>query len=57
LIGKPVRDKFSEGLLPIKTDKLIGYIDTRGELVIEYQFDNAFDFHDGLACVVTGRDN
>jgi len=52
LVGKPVRDKFSEGLLPMKINNLVGYIDTRGELVIKNQFDNGFDFHDGLACVI-----
>ncbi|MDR3616381.1 MAG: WG repeat-containing protein [Candidatus Obscuribacterales bacterium] len=45
-------DKFSDGLLPVEIEKKIGYIDTRGTLIIKKQFDNGFSFKDGLACVV-----
>ncbi|NEQ46299.1 MAG: WG repeat-containing protein [Leptolyngbya sp. SIOISBB] len=44
---------FSEGLLPLKKEKdgKIGYIDKRGEFVIEPQFVQAASFHEGLAAV------
>jgi hypothetical protein len=48
---------FSEGLVPIETwDKeknkgMYGYMDTRGEIAIQPQFDNALPFRKGLAQV------
>jgi serine/threonine-protein kinase len=46
---------FSEGLAPVlvgdfETGKW-GYIDSTGNMVIEPQFDNAYEFSDGIATV------
>ncbi len=43
--------KFSEGLAPICKNGKWGYIDTKGNLVIDYQFDNAFYFTEERAIV------
>lgn len=57
LIGTAYSDgrNFSEGLAAIKegigNDKY-GYINEKSKLVINYQFDDAEDFHDGLARVI-----
>jgi len=49
--------EFSEGLLPVgmvdeeKSKRVYGYMDTRGEMVIPPQFDDALPFEKGLAPV------
>ena len=43
---------FSEGLAAVKLDGKWGYIDTQERLVISPQYLHAFDFSDGMACVV-----
>ncbi|MNJ91958.1 KWG Leptospira [compost metagenome] len=48
-----VRD-FSEGLAPVKTtDKKIGFVNPKGEMVIPAQFENTGYFSNGLAWVKT----
>jgi len=44
-------EEFSEGLAVVKRGDLYGYIDEKGNLVIEPQFQQAGNFFDGLACV------
>ncbi|MEI7595667.1 MAG: WG repeat-containing protein [Bacteroidota bacterium] len=41
--------KFSCGLIPIKTDKHWGYMNTEGKVAIEMKYDNVQDFEDGYA--------
>jgi hypothetical protein len=45
---------FSEGLAAVSTGGRFGYIDERGEVVIEPRFDYAGDFSHGLAEVLVG---
>jgi len=44
--------QFSEGLGAVKINKMYGYINIKGEIVINPQFGNALEFHDGKAEVV-----
>jgi hypothetical protein len=46
---------FSEGLAAVRVDGRYGYVDGRGEIVIEPKFDFAGAFYQGLAEVVVGR--
>lgn len=50
--------KFSEGLLAVKNknDKY-GYINKKGEYVIDAKFENANDFNEGLAAVRVNKEN
>jgi WG repeat protein len=48
-------DGFSEGLVPAKKNKKWGYLDTKGQFVIEPQFEKAFPFSEGLAAVSVGE--
>ena len=50
---------FSEGLAPIAivTNRKYGYINTKGEIVIRAQFDNAAPFKNGIAQVWLGANN
>lgn len=43
--------KFKDGMSVVKKDGKFGYIDSTGALVIPCEFDAAYDFGDGLACV------
>jgi len=52
LHGALETQQFSEGLLAVRINDHVGYIDKKGKLVIKDQFDRAFSFHDGLASVV-----
>jgi hypothetical protein len=52
-IGPPSA-KLAEGLVCFKGAEGYGYIDTKGEVVIDCQFDNAEDFSEGLAAVRVG---
>jgi len=53
-IDASVAKDFSEGLVPIETDKnLWGYMDKQGKTVISPQFENAGAFSEGLAPVET----
>lgn len=42
---------FSDGLACVKKNEKYGFIDTKGNVVIDFQYDKAFDFSEGLACV------
>lgn len=42
---------FSDGLVCAKKNEKYGFIDTKGNVVIDFQYDKAFDFSEGLACV------
>lgn len=48
-------EPFSEGLAAVIVKKKRGYIDAKGELAIEPQFDSATRFSEGLAWVAKGR--
>jgi len=48
------RRPFSEGLVPISTERGRGYMDRKGQIAIEGQFYNALNFSEGLAQVETG---
>ncbi len=41
--------EFSEGMAVVKQDKLYGYIDTTGKMVIEAQYEDCHFFQEGLA--------
>lgn len=43
--------RYSDGLIPVRIDDLYGYINDRGEWVIEPQFDYATTMQDGCAIV------
>ena len=42
----------SEGLIPVTKNKKIGFIDLKGNVVIDFLYDNSSNFSDGLAYVV-----
>jgi len=46
-----VFSQVSENLIPVSVDGKYGYINLKGEIVIEPQFLSAGEFHSGLACV------
>ena len=48
-------EQFSQGLAAVQRDGKWGYIDTKGRLVIDYQFDSAEKFSEGLAFVVQNK--
>lgn len=48
-------DGFSEGLVPAKQNGKWGYLDARGNFVIEPQFKQAHQFSEGLAAVQIGE--
>ena len=50
--AKKKEDK--SGLFPIVQDKKWGYINNKGEIKINPQFDNGGEFSEGLAAVVIG---
>ena len=43
--------KFKEGLVAVQKDGKWGYINTKGEQIIEYKFDYAWGFNEGFARV------
>ena len=43
--------RFSEGLIAIRRDRKLGYMDLNGNIVIEPRFDQAGEFQEGLAAV------
>lgn len=47
--------EFSEGMASLKTNKLYGYVDTKGSIVIEPKFNSVHPFHNGKA-LVSGTD-
>jgi hypothetical protein len=53
-IALPVEDLFSEGLLAVQKDGRYGYIDEKGNKKIEFYFDLAYAFKDGVALVKVG---
>src|SRR5215210_5075611 len=46
--------KETSGLFPVRQDGKWGYINKAGEVVIKLQFDDAWDFSEGLAYVRVG---
>ena len=52
-ITKPPKD--NSGLFRIKQNSKWGFMDRTGKVVINPQFDGAYDFSDGLACVKAGN--
>src|SRR5262249_18126592 len=44
-----------EGLVPAMKNKKWGYLDTKGQFVIEPQFEEAHSFSEGLAAVLVGE--
>jgi len=43
---------------PVRIGDKCGYINTNGQIVIPYQFDNAYDFSEGLAKVtINGKEH
>lgn len=46
---------FSGGYAAVKVDGLWGYINTKGEFIIEPQYSQALDFSDGFACVTDAK--
>ncbi len=42
---------FYDGLLLVKKDEKYGYVNTNGEVVIDFQFDDAYSFSNGLASI------
>jgi hypothetical protein len=50
-----VSSRFSEGLIPVRTDGKIGYANKQGEIVIAPKFDDGGDFSEGLAPVRMGE--
>ncbi|WP_299887309.1 WG repeat-containing protein [uncultured Lacinutrix sp.] len=45
---------FSEGLAPYRQGKLVGFIDTNGEIIVEPKYIKAFDFLNGYSKVRVG---
>ena len=45
---------FSEGYAAVKRDGKWGYINRRGEVVVQPIYDRAYDFHDGFAVIRQG---
>lgn len=48
---------FSEGLAAVQKDGLWGFIDTNGDVAIEFQYSVAGDFHEGRAAVSNQQSN
>ncbi|MEE9351354.1 MAG: WG repeat-containing protein, partial [Thiotrichaceae bacterium] len=46
---------FSEGLVSVKKKGKWGYINKKNEVVIPLKYDRAYDFHDGVAVVVSDK--
>jgi len=46
---------FSQGMAPVKKDGKWGYIDITGKIIIDFRFDDAYEFSDDLARVVIGQ--
>src|SRR6266436_2430557 len=44
-----------KSLFPVEKESKFGFIDRAGKVVIPMQFDDARDFHEGLALVKTGE--
>ena len=42
---------FNEGFARVKKDGKHGYINTKGEQIVECKFDDAYDFNEGFARV------
>lgn len=48
--------EFSEGLIPVCNNGKYGYIDTKGNVVIPYQYSSASNFSEGIAVVNFSED-
>lgn len=44
------------GLMPAMLDDKYGYIDSKGNVVLDFIYDDAYEFRDGVARVVIGRE-
>ena len=42
---------FDEGIAAVQKDGKCGYINTKGEQIVECKFDDAYDFNEGFARV------
>lgn len=47
-----VMSEFKEGFVVVKKNSKIGFMDKIGQIIIDFQYDNASDFREGLAVVV-----
>src|SRR6185295_14269588 len=54
VIPSLAQKKDDPGLFPVRQDGKWGYINNAGQVVIAPQFDDAWDFADGMAYVRTG---
>lgn len=48
---------FTDGLAPVRKEGKWGFINKKGELVIDYRFTGAREFSEGLACVEKDHNN
>ena len=49
LEARPLNLEFSEGLASVRFQHVVGYINTKGDVIIKPQFRIAWQFHEGLA--------
>lgn len=54
---KFMSNSFANGLCSVEKDGKIGFMDKKGNLVIDFQFDRVRDFHQGVAPVALGGDS
>jgi hypothetical protein len=54
---KFMSNSFANGLCSVEKDGKIGFMNKKGDLVIDFQFDRVRDFHQGVAPVALGKDS